>query len=54
MTYGEGWTEQDDEDLRDGVELGLTLADIAATMERDAEAVLARAEQLGLTLGTDP
>lgn len=54
VTYGEGWTEQDDEDLRDGVELGLTLADIAATMERDAEAVLARAEQLGLTLGTDP
>lgn len=54
VTYGEGWTEQDDEDLRDGVELGLTLADIAATMERDAEAVLARAEQLGRTLGTDP
>lgn len=48
VTRGEGWGEQDDEELRDGAELGLSMADLVRQSGRSAEAVRARLEGLGL------
>ncbi len=42
------WSEQSDEELRDGVDLGLTLGELAESLERSPDAVAARLSALGL------
>ncbi|WP_377643354.1 ATP-dependent DNA helicase [Oryzobacter terrae] len=54
VTQGESWTGQDDEELRDGIELGLTVDELAESMERAPEAVAARLAGLGLEPGQGP
>jgi ATP-dependent DNA helicase DinG len=54
VTHGHAWTEQEDEELRDGIELGLTLGELAESMELPEEAVSARLAGLGLEAGTGP
>ena len=53
VTHGHAWTEQEDEELRDGIELGLTLDELAESMELPPDAVSARLAGLGLA-GTGP
>lgn len=50
VTQGEGWSAQDDDELRDGVDLGLPLAELAASLARGESAVAARATTLGLAV----
>ncbi len=52
VVQGEGWSAQDDDELRDGLELGLPVEELAQSLDRDAAAVTARAETLGLTVTT--
>jgi ATP-dependent DNA helicase DinG len=54
VTHGHPWTAQEDEELRDGVELGLGLAELAESMELPPEVVAARLTGLGLEAGTGP
>ena len=49
MTVGEPWTDDEDEELRDGVEAEIEVADIAAQMGKSVSAVSARLGQLGLS-----
>ncbi|MBR7744145.1 ATP-dependent DNA helicase [Phycicoccus sp. BSK3Z-2] len=51
VTHGHAWSAQDDEELRDGVSLGLSLEKLAESMERPLDAVAARLEGLGLEPG---
>lgn len=53
VTLGEGWSEQEDEELTDGLDLGLDAATIAEQLEKPAEAVAARIAALGLTVSQD-
>ena len=48
VTKGEGWGQQDDDELRDGADLGLTLEELVRQSGRSAESVRARATALGL------
>ena len=50
VVRGEGWSAQDDDELRDGVDLGLRLSELAESLDRDEDAVAARAETLGLAV----
>lgn len=52
VVQGDGWSAQDDDELRDGVDLGLPLEELAASLDRDESAVTARAQALGLTVPT--
>ena len=52
VTHGHAWTEQEDEELRDGIELGLTLDELAESMELPVDAVTARLAGLGLEAGS--
>jgi ATP-dependent DNA helicase DinG len=54
VTHGHAWTEQEDEELRDGIELGLTLDELAESMELPVDAVTARLAGLGLEAGSGP
>lgn len=54
VTRGHAWTAQEDEELRDGVELGLTAEELAESMELPGEVVRARLEGLGLEPGHGP
>lgn len=54
VTLGHPWTEQDDEELRDGVEMGLTLEELAESLELAEEVVAARLEGLGLEPSAEP
>jgi ATP-dependent DNA helicase DinG len=54
VTHGHAWTGQEDEELRDGIELGLTLDELAESMELPVEAVSARLAGLGLEAGSGP
>ena len=54
VTHGHAWTEQEDEELRDGVEIGLSLEELAESMELPADAVAARLAGLGLQAGVGP
>lgn len=47
---GQQWTEETDEELRDGAEMGLTLGEVADHLEMPVEQVSARAEELDVTL----
>jgi ATP-dependent DNA helicase DinG len=48
VTLGHAWTEQQDEELRDGVELGCTLEELAEQLDLGVELVAARLAGLGL------
>ncbi len=48
VTQGHAWSEQDDEELRDGVDLGLSLGELAESMELPEDVVAARLRGLGL------
>lgn len=52
VVKGEGWSAQDDDELRDGAELGLPLEELAASLHRVESAVVARAKTLGLVVPT--
>ena len=54
VTRGHAWTAQEDEELRDGVELGLTAEELAESMELPGEVVRARLDGLGLEPGHGP
>jgi ATP-dependent DNA helicase DinG len=47
---GHAWTTDQDEELRDGVEIGCSLEELAEQLELDERLVAARLEGLGLTL----
>lgn len=47
-------TEQEDEELRDGIELGLTLDELSESMELPTEVLAARLAGLGLEAGKEP
>jgi ATP-dependent DNA helicase DinG len=51
VTLGHAWTVQQDEELRDGVDLGCTVEELAEQLDLDAELVAARLTGLGLTAG---
>ena len=53
VTLGEGWSEQEDEELVDGLDLGLDVATIADQLEKSVEVVTARIAALGLTVSDD-
>jgi ATP-dependent DNA helicase DinG len=48
VTQGHSWTAQADEELRDGVELGLSLEELAESLEIAQDVVAARLKGLGL------
>jgi ATP-dependent DNA helicase DinG len=48
VTGGHAWTPESDEELRDGVELGLTLEELAESLELPADVVAARLKGLGI------
>jgi ATP-dependent DNA helicase DinG len=48
VTSGHAWTAESDEELRDGVELGLSLDELAESLELPADVVAARLAGLGL------
>lgn len=54
VTLGHPWTEQDDEELRDGVEMGLSLAELAESLELAPEVVQARLHGLALEVTAAP
>ncbi|WP_307812654.1 ATP-dependent DNA helicase [Phycicoccus sp. CSK15P-2] len=54
VTQGHAWTAQEDEELRDGVGLGLTLEELAESMELAPDVVSARLDGLGLEPGQGP
>lgn len=49
VTQGHPWTEQDDEELRDGVDMGLTIDELAESLELPEVIIRARLAGLGLT-----
>lgn len=59
VTSGHAWTAEADEELRDGVELGLTVGELAESLEVPEDVIAARLRGLGLeasgaaTLGFD-
>lgn len=52
VVQGDGWSVQDDDELRDGVDLNLSLEELAASLDRSESAVVARAQALGLVVPT--
>ena len=50
VTHGHAWSEQDDEELRDGVDLGLSLAELAETLGLSDDIVATRLAGLGLAV----
>ena len=54
VTQGHAWSPQEDEELRDGVELGLTADELAESMELPRDIVQARLDGLGLEAGRGP
>ncbi|GAB3079320.1 ATP-dependent DNA helicase [Pedococcus soli] len=51
VTQGFAWTPESDEELRDGVELGLDLAELAESLELPEDVIAARLKGLGLETG---
>ncbi len=48
VTQGHAWTPESDEELRDGVELGLSVPELAESLELPPDVVAARLQGLGL------
>jgi len=53
VTSGHPWTEHDDEELRDGVEMGLSLDELAESLELPEEIIAARLQGLGLEISPE-
>ena len=54
VTQGYAWTAEQDGELREGVELGLTLAEMAEHLELADDVILARLRLFGLELSDSP
>lgn len=54
VTQGHSWTADADEELRDGVELGLSLEELAESLELPEDVVAARLRGLGLQASSEP
>jgi ATP-dependent DNA helicase DinG len=54
VTAGHAWTAEADEELRDGVELGLTVEELSESLELPEAVVEARLRGLGLELSPAP
>jgi len=54
VTQGHAWTSEQDTGLREGVELGLTLDELADHLELDDDVIIARLNLLGLELSGSP
>jgi len=54
VTQGYAWTSDQDEELREGVELGLTLDEMAEHLELGDDVILARLKLFGLELSDSP
>ena len=54
VTQGHAWTSEQDEELREGVELGLTLDEMTEHLELEADVILARLKLFGLELSDSP
>ena len=54
VTQGHAWTSEQDTGLREGVELGLTLEELADHLELDDDVIIARLNLLGLELSGSP
>jgi ATP-dependent DNA helicase DinG len=54
VTRGHAWTSEQDTELREGVELGLTLDELADHLELDDDVIIARLNLLGLELSGSP
>jgi ATP-dependent DNA helicase DinG len=48
VTLGHAWTAEQDEELRDGVDIGCTLTELAEQLDLAPELVAARLSGLGL------
>ncbi|MDT0215518.1 ATP-dependent DNA helicase [Rothia sp. ARF10] len=51
VTQGHAWTDEEDEELRDGVELGLSVDELSESLEMPADVIAARLVGLGLEAG---
>lgn len=51
VTGGHAWTDEQDEELRDGVESGIALEELCEHLELAPDLVTARMHQLGLEVG---
>ena len=54
VTQGHAWTSEQDTELREGVELGLTLDELADHLELGDDVIIARLNLLGLELSGSP
>jgi ATP-dependent DNA helicase DinG len=54
VTQGHSWTAEQDGELREGVELGLTLDELADHLELQDDVIMARLNLLGLDLSGSP
>ena len=54
VTQGHAWTSEQDTELREGVELGLTLDELAGHLELGDDVIIARLHLLGLELSDSP
>jgi len=54
VTQGHAWTSEQDSELREGVELGLTLDELADHLELDDDVITARLKLFGLELSDSP
>jgi len=52
VTQGHAWTDEEDEELRDGVELGLSVDELSESLEMPADVIAARLAGLGLEVGS--
>ena len=54
VTQGHAWTSEQDAELREGVELGLTLEELAEHLELEDAVITARLNLFGLELSDSP
>jgi len=54
VTQGHAWTTEQDTELREGVELGLTLDELADHLELEDDVIMARVKLFGLELSDSP
>jgi ATP-dependent DNA helicase DinG len=54
VTQGHPWSSEQDSELREGVELGLTLGELADHLELEHDVIIARLNLLGLELADEP
>jgi hypothetical protein len=49
---GKLWTELDDRDLRNGLEAGYSITDVAAALHRSIEEIETRMREMGLSVAS--